>query len=209
MKEVAAQIGGGEKHRDRVVLQIVWPAVKGLTVLIAWTVLTLKEGLIRRRIKKENKKMNAVDLLIADHKGVKELFEKVESSPESEHPAIFQKIKAELDVHAHIEETIFYPKMKSDGDKPLVDIVLEGIEEHRQIKMFLKELDAISGESTKFEPKLKVLMEDTEHHVKEEEGEMFPLVKKQFDGDALEELGAAMESEKLNFKKSQAAAGGK
>ena len=86
--------------------------------------------------------MNAVDLLIADHKVVAELFKKVEASDESEHPAIFNKIKAELDVHAHIEETIFYPKMEADGDKPLVDIVLEGVEEHRQVKMFLKELDA-------------------------------------------------------------------
>ena len=153
--------------------------------------------------------MNAIDLLLADHKVVNELFKKVEGSGESEHPAIFRQIRAELDVHAHIEETIFYPKLVADGNKPLVDIVLEGIEEHRQIKMFLKELDGLSGESTKFEPKLTVLQEDTEHHVKEEEEEMFPLVKKQFDADVLEELGAAMEAEKVNFKKSQAAAGGK
>ena len=149
--------------------------------------------------------MNAVDLLIADHKVVKELFEKVAASKDSEHPAIFKKIQAELDVHAHIEETIFYPKLVAEGDKPLVDIVREGIEEHRQVKMFLKELDPLSGDSPKFEPKLTVLQEDVEHHVKEEEEEMFPLVRKQFDAAVLEELGAAMEAEKAKFKKSQAA----
>ncbi len=149
--------------------------------------------------------MNAIELLKADHKVVADLFKQVEATKESEHPAIFVKIKAELDVHAHIEEVIFYPKLKAEGNKELVDIVLEGIEEHRQMKMFLKELDAISNESEKFEPKLKVLIEDTEHHVKEEEGEMFPLVKDQFDAAVIDELGAQMEKEKANFKKSQSA----
>ena len=149
--------------------------------------------------------MNAIELLKADHKVVSGLFQQVKAAKDSEHPAIFAKIKAELDVHAHIEEVVFYPKLKEDGNKELVDIVLEGIEEHRQVKMFLKELDALAGDSQKFEPKLKVLMEDVEHHVQEEEGEMFPLVKSQFDSDALNELGAALEAEKAEFNKAQSA----
>ena len=148
--------------------------------------------------------MNAIELLKADHKVVADLFKKVEASKESEHPALFTKIKAELDVHAHIEEVIFYPKLKAEGNKELVDIVLEGIEEHRQVKMFLKEIDALTDDSEKFEPKLKVLMEDVEHHVEEEEKEMFPLVKAQFESDVLDELGAEMEEEKENFKESSA-----
>jgi iron-sulfur cluster repair protein YtfE (RIC family) len=149
--------------------------------------------------------MNAIELLKADHKVVADLFKKVESTDEKQHPAIFKKIKAELDVHAHIEETIFYPALRADGNKELVDIVLEGIEEHRQMKMFLKELDGLSDESEKFEPKLKVLIEDTEHHVKEEENEMFPLVNKQFDAAVVEEWGKKMEKEKANYKKSLSA----
>jgi hemerythrin superfamily protein len=153
---------------------------------------------------KENT-MNALELLKADHEVVAGYFAEVEESSEDKHPAIFKKIKAELDVHAHIEETIFYPKLKADGDKELVDIVLEGIEEHRQVKMFLRELDALSDDSEKFEPKLTVLMEDVEHHVEEEENEMFKLVEAQFDETTLEELGAQMEEEKAAFKKSNAA----
>jgi len=153
--------------------------------------------------------MNAIELLKADHHVVAGLFETVKATPEGDHPAVFKQIKAELDVHAHIEEMIFYPKLEADGDKELVDITLEGIEEHRQVKMFLKELAALTEDSEKFEPKLKVLMEDVEHHVKEEEGEMFPMVKDQFDADALDELGAAMEAEKKSFKKTQAAGSGK
>jgi iron-sulfur cluster repair protein YtfE (RIC family) len=108
----------------------------------------------------------------------------------------------ELDVHTHIEETIFYPNLKSTGDKDLVDMVLEGIEEHRQAKMFLKEISALSGDSTKFEPKLTVLIEDVEHHASEEESDMFPVVRDQFSSEALEDLAAAMEKEKRKFKKS-------
>ena len=148
--------------------------------------------------------MNAIELLKADHKVVAGLFKEVESSKDSEHPAIFKKIKAELDVHAHIEEVIFYPKLKAEGNEALIDIVLEGIEEHGQVKKFLRELDALTGSSEKFEPKLKVLIEDVEHHVKEEEEEMFPLVKAQLTAEAIDELGAAMEAEKEKFGNSKA-----
>jgi hemerythrin superfamily protein len=91
--------------------------------------------------------------------------------------------------------------------KELEDLVLEGIEEHHQVKMFLRELSALTDDSEKFEPKLKVLMEDVTHHVQEEEGEMFIMVKEQFDEATLQELGKEMEKEKTNFGKSQKAAG--
>jgi hemerythrin superfamily protein len=146
--------------------------------------------------------MNAVELLKADHDVVRKLFQDVKESDEAKHPPIFEKIKAELDVHAHIEEMVFYPRLKEEGDKELVDIVLEGIEEHRQMKMFLKQLADLSDDSEQFEPKLKVLMEDTDHHVKEEEDKMFPLVKEQFESDVLNRLGDKMLVEKENFKKS-------
>ena len=147
--------------------------------------------------------MNAIELLKADHKKVDLLFQKVEATEESEHKALFEKIREELEIHTHIEETIFYPKVKEEPE--LEDIVLEGIEEHHQAKIFLRELSALTEESEKFEPKLKVLMEDITHHVQEEEGEMFPKIEEIFDEATLEELGAEMEKEKQSFKKSYAA----
>jgi len=153
--------------------------------------------------------MNAIELLKADHDKVDKLFQKVKATEESEHPAIFEQIKVELDVHTHIEETIFYPKLIEEGDKELQDIVKEGIEEHRQAKMFLRELSNLAEDSEKFEPKLKVLMEDVEHHVQEEEGEMFKMVEEQFDSSVLEELGAEMEAEKKKAMKSKPASSGK
>jgi iron-sulfur cluster repair protein YtfE (RIC family) len=153
--------------------------------------------------------MNAIELLKQDHDKVDKLFQKVEATEESEHAELFEQIKAELEVHTHIEETIFYPKLKEDGDEELTKITLEGVEEHHQAKIFLRELSSLAEDSQKFEPKLKVLMEDVKHHVQEEEGQMFPMIEKQFDAAVLEELGAQLEAEKSKFKKSQGASAGK
>jgi iron-sulfur cluster repair protein YtfE (RIC family) len=147
--------------------------------------------------------MNAIELLKSDHDKVDLLFQKVKATEESEHKALFEKIKEELEIHTHIEETIFYPKMKEEPE--LEDIVLEGIEEHHQAKIFLRELSALTDDSEKFEPKLKVLMENIAHHVQEEEGEMFPKIEELFDEETLRELGAEMEAEKQSFKKSYTA----
>jgi hemerythrin superfamily protein len=84
---------------------------------------------------------------------------------------------------------------------------LEGIEEHRQVKMFLRELSSLSDNSEKFQPKITVLMEDVEHHVMEEEGEMFQLVEAQLDEATLTELGSEMQAEKGRFGMSQTAVG--
>jgi len=151
--------------------------------------------------------MNAIELLKADHNKVSRLFQKVKATEEGEHKELFKQIQEELEVHTHIEETIFYPKMKEKSE--LEDLILEGIEEHHQAKMFLREISALSETSEKFEPKLKVLIEDVTHHVQEEEGEMFPLIEELFDEATLAELGAEMEEEKQRFKKTYAAGAGK
>src|SRR5688572_1747558 len=153
--------------------------------------------------------MNAVELLKDDHDRVDKLFQTVKAHEDGDNTDTFEQIKAELDVHTHIEETIFYPKLIEEGDEELKKITLEGIEEHRQAKMFLRELSNLADESEKFQPKLKVLMEDIAHHVQEEEGQMFPMIKEQFDEYTLQMLGDEMEKEKKRFGKSQKAAGGK
>ena len=151
--------------------------------------------------------MNAIELLKSDHDKVDKLFQKVKATEEGEHKELFEKIKFELDTHTHIEEKVFYPRLREEEE--LEDITLEGIEEHHQAKMFLRELSNLSDDSEKFEPKLKVLMEDITHHVQEEEGQMFPKVEKVIDAEELEELGKLMEEEKKNFQKSQSASSGK
>lgn len=146
--------------------------------------------------------MNAIDMLKEDHRVVDDLFKRIEDTPPSKHPPIFKRIKNELDTHAHVEEKIFYPQLKSKGNKELVEITTEGIEEHRQIKKFLSEI-ARSTSTEKREAKLKVLIEDTRHHVEDEEGEMFPLVEDQFTAEELEALGDRMAAEKKKFQKAK------
>ena len=140
--------------------------------------------------------MNAIELLKSDHEVVKRLFEKVEATEESEHLELFEQIKQELETHTHIEETIFYPKLKAEGDQELIDIVLEGIEEHHQAKMFLRELSSLVEDSEKFDPKLKVLRKMGS--CPEEEGEMFS-GEEQFDA-RFRRVGANWNAEKANFR---------
>jgi|SRR4030095_2874347 Hemerythrin HHE cation binding domain len=136
--------------------------------------------------------MDALELLKEDHLKVKELFEEAEGTEdEKEKKEIFEDIKSELEMHAHIEETLFYPAMEAHSE--LKDMVMESYEEHKQIKTLLWE---ISG-SDKLDAKLKVLQENVEHHAEEEEeGKMFPQVQQLVDAAELEELGNKMEAEK-------------
>src|SRR5262245_50091635 len=151
----------------------------------------------------EEESMDALELLKQDHQTVKELFEQAEAMEDGrEQKKVFQEIKKELETHTRIEETIFYPAMEKHEE--LKDMVLESIEEHRQVKTLLGEMDELVNDSEKFEPKLKVLMENVKHHAEEEEeGKMFPKVRKIIDQGALEELG--QELEKAKGKKRQAA----
>lgn len=80
-------------------------------------------------------------------------------------------------------------------------IVREGIEEHGGVKQLLAELDSMSGDSPTFRAKLTVVMENVEHHVKEEEDEMFPMVEDQIPEDMLQRLGALMQGEKMKVKR--------
>ena len=150
--------------------------------------------------------MNAIELLKADHETVESLFQEVEAADASEHPALFAQIKVELDAHAQIEESIFYPALQEEGDEALVELTSEALKEHAQTKVFLGELGAVVSDTDKFEPLLIKLMEDVRHHVAEEEGEMFPSVEDQFDDETLENWGIQMQAEKDRFQSSSESA---
>jgi hemerythrin superfamily protein len=139
--------------------------------------------------------VNALELLKQDHETVKELFERAERTEGKEQQNIFDEIKTELETHTRIEEAVFYPAMQKH--EQLKDMVLESLEEHKQVKTLLKEMDNLVSDSEKFEPKLSVLMENVEHHAEEEEeGKMFPKIREILTEDQLEELGAELEKAK-------------
>ena len=140
--------------------------------------------------------MNALELLKTDHKNVKALFKKAEATENpKQQKQLFEQIKMELETHTHIEETVFYPAVAKHDE--LKDMVLESLEEHKQVKTLLREMDNLTEDSEKFEPKLKVLMENVEHHAEEEEeAKMFPKVRKLMDAGALDQLGDELEAAK-------------
>ena len=133
--------------------------------------------------------MDALDILKQDHQKVKELFHEATRGKD-----LFDKINIELEIHAHIEETVFYPALEQH--EKLKDMVAEALEEHQEVKTLLEELEELGSESHDFGVKLQELMETVEHHVSEEEGEMFPKVREVFDEKELEELGSQLISAK-------------
>jgi len=150
--------------------------------------------------------MDAIKLLKSDHDTVEGIFEKLKSTTEravKTREELFTKLKTELDVHAHIEETIFYPALKKEAETR--DITFEGVEEHHVIKILLRELAAMPVDTEQWTAKLKVLKENVEHHVEEEETDMFKSAREVFSKEQLDEFGARMEAEKKQQMKSIAA----
>jgi iron-sulfur cluster repair protein YtfE (RIC family) len=141
--------------------------------------------------------MNAFDILKEDHKKVSSLFEKLEPTTEravKTREELFAKLKTELDVHSQIEETILYPVLKEI--EKTRDITLEGIEEHRIVKLLLMELEQMPKDTEQWTAKLTVLKENVEHHVEEEEGEMFKQARSALSKEEIEQLTTRIEAEK-------------
>ncbi|HEX8457557.1 MAG TPA: hemerythrin domain-containing protein [Pyrinomonadaceae bacterium] len=151
--------------------------------------------------------MDAITLLKTDHEKVSGIFEKLEATTERAEKTreeLFTQLKLELDLHAHVEEKIFYPVLKKAEETR--EITLEGIQEHHVVKRLLGELDAMEVGSEIWTAKLKVLKENVEHHVEEEEGEMFKGAREVLSREQLEELGALIEEEKRQQKPLMASA---
>jgi len=145
--------------------------------------------------------MNAFTLLKQDHKTVADLLEKIDQTTErgiKTREDLFTKLKTELDVHAKIEETVFYPAL--ENEKETRDITLEAFEEHRLVKQLLSELESMSKDAEEWTAKFTVLKENIEHHVEEEEGEMFESARKVLSKEDQESLGTRMEQAKKEEK---------
>ncbi|MBA2524390.1 MAG: hemerythrin domain-containing protein [Pyrinomonadaceae bacterium] len=141
--------------------------------------------------------MDAFKLLKSDHEKVAGILEKLEGTTEralKTREELFTQLKTELDIHAGIEEKIFYPVLEKAEESR--DITLEAFEEHRLVKQLLGELEAEAKDDEKWTAKFTVLKEQIEHHVEEEEGEMFKKARKVLSKEEIEELGARMEKAK-------------
>ena len=141
--------------------------------------------------------VDAIRLLTEDHAKVKELLDQLEGTTERGikiRQELFEKIKTELTVHEVIEEEIFYPALREHPKAK--EIVLEAYEEHNVVDTLMGELERLPVDDERWGAKAKVMKENIEHHVEEEEGEMFSKARDVFDRQELIDLGERMAQRK-------------
>jgi hemerythrin-like domain-containing protein len=146
--------------------------------------------------------MDALTLLKNDHDKVKKLLTELESTTErgvKTRSELFATIKGELTVHETIEEEIFYPALMETAKTR--DITLEAYEEHHVVDLLMGELEDLPVDDETWGAKAKVMKENIEHHIDEEEGEMFKKTRQVFDRDELDELGQRMQERKESASK--------
>ena len=139
--------------------------------------------------------MDAIVMLKDDHKRLKGLFKKLKGHDVS----VVLDICTELKIHAEIEEKVFYPAIRPHLEKLDVD---EACEEHHVAKVLIRELEAMRASDDRYEAKAIVLMEGVEHHIGEEEGELFPDVREALGRNRLKEIGQEMADLKVTITKS-------
>ena len=150
--------------------------------------------------------MDAMKLLKDDHDKVKKMLTKLESTTErgvKTRQELFAKVKQELTVHEAIEEEILYPALR---DHPKTkEIALEAYEEHHVVDTVMAEIEAVPFDDERWGAKFTVMKENLEHHIEEEEGEMFKQARQVFEKDELEQLGERMLARKDQLAQPSAA----
>jgi hemerythrin superfamily protein len=144
--------------------------------------------------------MDAITLLRDDHRKLKGLLRELEPTTEravKTRTELFERIKADLTAHEIVEEEVFYPTLKQHPRAE--EIVLEGYEEHDVVDTLMGELDALSVEDETWGPKARVMIENIEHHIEEEEGDMFVKARQVLDRAELEDLGRVMAERKAEL----------
>jgi hemerythrin-like domain-containing protein len=148
--------------------------------------------------------LDAVTLLRDDHRMVKRLLRKLEGTTTQAvktRRELLDRLEVELRIHETIEEELFYPALKSHPKAR--DIVLEGYEEHDVVNSILKDMDGVSVADERWAAKASVMTENLEHHIEEEETDMFVKARQVFDRGELHELGERMVARKAEARKSQ------
>jgi hemerythrin superfamily protein len=153
--------------------------------------------------------MNAIDLLKADHQTVKTILAQLSESTDKaikKRTDLLDKLEMEISIHTKLEEEILYPAFKAAGTKEQDVLYFEAKEEHRTVdSLVLPDLKQTDPGTPEFSGRVKVVKELLEHHIEEEETEMFPQAKKLLGKSRLDDLGEQMEAMKASCKKEWAA----
>lgn len=147
--------------------------------------------------------MDAITLLKQDHDEVKRLLKQATEMGDGQREQkrkLVERIIREMLVHERIEEDIFYPAYKKAAGEKGKELIAEAKEEHHVVDNIMDELEGVDLDAQEFDAKLKVMKENVEHHIKEEEDEMFPKARELLK-DQLEQLGTDMSELKQNLLK--------
>jgi hemerythrin-like domain-containing protein len=136
---------------------------------------------------------DAIEMLKADHEKVLDLFKQyTTASDEHTKRGIAEEVFFELETHAQLEEQLFYPAFEEEADEEGEKLVEEARKEHQAVKDLIEELRGLATQDKPFDAKFRELMENVEHHIEEEETEMFPQAEEML-AEQVEELRDEMQ----------------
>jgi hemerythrin-like domain-containing protein len=158
---------------------------------------------VARRLPGHADEADPIALLEQDHRRFEALLTEGEETTEralKKRRELLKTISAALKRHEQMEEKILYPALKPHAEAR--DLVLEGYQEHHVADVIVRELQALPPGDERWGAKLKVLKENLEHHIQEEEGQMFPIARAVLDGESLEAIGRRMKGMKSRSPRS-------
>jgi hemerythrin superfamily protein len=143
--------------------------------------------------------LDALEMLESEHTDIRALLLKVEKAKDIRARHLLQDLKDRLELVERLEETYLYSPLRQDEDAR--DIVLEGFEEHAVVDRLIQELSELKPNDQAWHPKVKVLKENLERHIDEEESVLFPRVRMIWDTDKRRHLYRKMEQLKAQIRK--------
>src|SRR5689334_21114783 len=151
--------------------------------------------------------MNVLKLLKKDHSSVQSLFGKFDRTGKSAHDKkneLFSKIRRELQLHSRAEEEIFYPALKALNGQGR-NLISEALKEHKEVDDLLTQISRLKITDKNFDEKMETLIENVDHHIEEEEGEIFQFAEENCSTEQLEELGRQIDERKKTLDQQMAA----
>jgi len=142
---------------------------------------------------------DAIAMLKADHQRVKDLFAQYEatSNPATKR-TLAEQVFVELETHTQLEENIFYPVVNEETDEG-PELVKESLSDHETVKNLIQQLRSMAQDTDEFDATFQELIQNVEHHVEEEEAEMFPLAEQEL-ADDLDDLKEEMQELKADLQ---------
>jgi hemerythrin-like domain-containing protein len=138
--------------------------------------------------------MDVLTFLKDEHDEAKAIFKKLEDAEGASASRLWEQLRNMLQLHEEMEETLLYPQLKKE--EAAKDLILESYQEHHVMDVLQDEISQLKPSAEAWQPKIKVLQENTEHHIEEEEKELFPKVRKIWDADRRATVGGQMQDMK-------------